>query len=135
MDGSQPSLAGRVGLRLAVLLVLLWGGSGAQRVTTDAPPPQQAAVRATLMPPSLAHHGDVVRRAARHDQGNRHRSAPAAVLAAGLVGAVAATSRREQAFCPIRLDGRLLALRPRAPPFLLVLIRRCSPARAARPDP
>jgi hypothetical protein len=118
MDGSQLWPAGRVGLRLAVLLVLLWGGSGAQRVMTDAPKAEQAAVRATRMLPSgiSAHYAEMVRPAARHAQGNRHRSALAAMLAAALVGAVAASSRREPVFCSTCVEGRLLALRSRAPP-------------------
>jgi hypothetical protein len=118
MDGSHTSLAGRVGLPLAVLLALLWGGNSAQPGMTGAPPAQQPAVRATLklQYDILGHHVHVVQPAARHGQGNRRGFTPVAMLAAALAGAVVATSRREQVSCSRRLDGRLLALRPRAPP-------------------
>src|SRR5262245_48042994 len=117
MDSSHPSLAGRVGLPLAVLLALLWSGSSAQPGMTGAPP-AHPAVRAALQAQYgiLGHHVHAVQPAARHDRRNRRASAPAATLAAALAGAVVATTRRERVSRSRRLDSPLLALRPRAPP-------------------
>jgi hypothetical protein len=118
MDGSHLPLAGRVGLPLAVLLALLWGGNSAQPGMTGASPEQQPAVRATLKLQFgiLGHNVHVVQPAARHSQGNRRGFTPVAMLAAALAGAVVATSLRERVSRSRRLDGRLIALRPRAPP-------------------
>src|SRR6266487_5943445 len=118
MDGSHLSVAGRVGLALAVLLALLWGGNRAQPRMTGAPLAQQPAVRATLelQYGILGHHVHVVQPAARHGHGNRRGFTPVAMRAAALAGAVVASSRRERVSRSRRLDGRLLALRPRAPP-------------------
>jgi hypothetical protein len=117
MDGSHLSRAGRFGLPLAVALALLWGGNSAQQAMTGAPP-AQPAVRATLelQPGILGHHVHVVQPAARHGQRDRRGPTPVAMLAATLAGAVVAITRRERVSGWRRLDSRLLALRPRAPP-------------------
>jgi hypothetical protein len=118
MDGSHLSLVGRVGLPLAVLLALLSGGNRAQPGMTGASPAQQHAVRATLKLQYgiLGQHVQVVQPAARHSQGNRRGFTPVAMLAAALAGAVVATYLRKRVSGSGRLDGRLIALRPRAPP-------------------
>jgi len=117
MDGSHLSLAGRIGLPLAVLLALLWSGSSAQPGMTGAPP-AHPAVRAALQAQYgiLGHHVHVVQPAGRHDRRNRRASTPVAMLAVALAGAVAATTRRERVSRSRRLDSRVLALRSRAPP-------------------
>jgi hypothetical protein len=115
-DGPRLSLAGRVVLALAVLLALAWSGS-AQPGTTGAPP-ALVALRATPELPHGTLGGPVhlVGPVARHGQRNRSGSASLAVLGAALAVTVVAASRRWRAARPRRLDRRLLALRPRAPP-------------------
>jgi hypothetical protein len=112
-DGSLLSLAGRVVMPLAIALVLLGSGTSARPGRTGAPPGQLAAVHLTPQQHGvLGGRLPLVRAAARHGQRNRPGVASVAMLAATLV----ATTRPDRVSRPRRLDGRLLAPRPRAPP-------------------
>ena len=113
-DGSLLSPAGRVVVPLAIALVLLGSGTSAQPGRTGAPPGQLVAVH--LIPPPLGGRPPPVRAAARHGQRNRTGVALVAMLAAALAGALAATTRPELVSRSRRLDRRLSAPRPRAPP-------------------
>jgi hypothetical protein len=116
-DGSLLSPAGRVVVPLAIALVLLGSGTGAQPGRTGAPPGQLAAVHLTPPPHGvLGGRPPPVRAAARHGQRNRTGVALVAMLAAALAGALAATTRPELVSRSRRLDRRLPAPRPRAPP-------------------
>jgi hypothetical protein len=117
MDGFRLPLAGRVGLRLAVLLALLWGGTSA-RLGMASASPVQPAVRAAagLQSVILGHHAHVVQPAAGHPQRSGRGLAPVAVLAAMLAGTVVAATQRQAASPSTRLDSWLLPVRPRAPP-------------------
>lgn len=115
-DGFHLSRAGRVVMPLAVVLLLCTSNSAQPGVT--GPPPAQPAVMAslTLQHGILGHHVLLVQPAAGHGQRHRRDLAPVAVLAVALAGAVAAITRPERVVRSRRLDDRLLALRPRAPP-------------------
>jgi hypothetical protein len=117
MDGFRLPLAGRVGLPLAVLLALLWGGTSAGPGMASASP-AQPTVRAAagLQSVILGHHAHVVRPAAGHPQRSRRGFAPVAVLVAALAGTVVAATQRRAAAPSARLDSWLLPVRPRAPP-------------------
>src|SRR5512132_352968 len=116
-DGSLLSPAGRVVVPLAIALVLLGSGTSARPGRTGAPPGQLAAVHVTPQ-----RHGmlggrlPLVRAAARHGQRNRPGLASVAMPAATPAGAPAATHLPDRCARSRRLDGRLLAPRPRAPP-------------------
>ena len=116
-DGSLLSPAGRVVVPLAIALVLLGSGTSARPGRTGAPPGQLAAAHLTHQ-----RHGVLggklppVQAAARHGQRNRPGVASVAMLAATLAGAQVATTRPDHVSRPRRLDRRLLAPRPRAPP-------------------
>jgi hypothetical protein len=114
-DGSHLSRAGRVVMPLAVVL-LLCSGNGARPGKTGAPPAQFAVLAPlTLQHGILGHHVLLVQPAARHGQRHRREPATVAALAAALIGAVAATTRRERVSRLRRLNGRILALGQRAP--------------------
>jgi hypothetical protein len=117
-DGPRRSLAGRVVLPLAVGLTLLWSGTSAQPGMGDAPP-IQPTVQATPQLPHgiLGSHVALARTAAGHAQHNRRKAAAAAVPAAALAGALAAITRPSWVAGSRRLDRRMAALGPRAPPF------------------
>jgi hypothetical protein len=116
-DGSLLSPAGRVVVPLAIALVLLGSGTSARPGRTGAPPGQLAAVHLTPQPHGvLGGRLPPVRAAARHGQRNRPGLASVAMPAATPAGAPGATTLPDRVARSRRLDGRLLATRPRAPP-------------------
>jgi hypothetical protein len=115
-DGSLLSLAGRVVVPLAIALVLLGSGTSARPGRTGAPPGQLAAVHVTPQHGMLGGRLPLVRAAARHGQRNRPGVASVAMPAATPAGALVATTRPDRVSRSRRLEGRLLAPRPRAPP-------------------
>jgi hypothetical protein len=115
---SRLSLAGRVALALAALLVLSSSGSSLQPATTGAPPAGPAAQATPQRPHGiLGGRVLVVKAAAR--PGNRHRRGDllVGVLAAALAGTVVAATRRSRIARSRHLQRRRLALGPRAPPL------------------
>jgi hypothetical protein len=117
-DGPRRSLAGRVVLPLAVGLTLLWSGTSAHPEMGGAPP-SQPTVQATPQLPHgiLGSHVALARTAAGHAQHHR-RKAAAAVPAAALTGALAGITRPSWVVAGSRrLDRRMVASGPRAPPF------------------
>ena len=117
-DGPRLSLAGRVVLPLAVALTLLWSGTSAQPEMGGAPP-SQPGVQATPQLPHgiLGGHCPWSGRPLATASATGVAATPVAVLAAALAGAVAAATRRSRVARARRLDRRLLAFGPRAPPF------------------